>query len=490
MFRNRRASAKKDKLSAERDNQQNSVLEQVRSTKISRPKATTTQSPLSLDAIGCYRPPSHRAECDLPDLPIYRPSYSEHRKMHHSLNGPNPFRNPVHSQNEAGASDLLPDWGNFNIRPAPVGRNVSEEFKESRIEVQHRPIPTAASIQDSSVSPKEAFIMHCQLRSSEPMNIYVPVVSPKYEDQRNLIRKFDIGESNMHASEKVIMMVGATGSGKTTLINGLINYIFGIKWEDGFKLKLIEEKVSNQAKSITKYISSYTIHHQQGFNVPYTITVIDTPGFGDTQGIKRDQEITQQIKTFFSTTGPSGIDRLDAVAFVAQSSLARLTPSQKYIFESILSLFGKDIENCIMLLLTFGDGQRPQILDSIEEVKLPHRKHLKFNNSTLFTSNKGDNDAKSDNDSDDDRDDDAVVDKSFWERGEKSFRLLVTELSKVKPTSLIQTKEVLDERMKLETSIEGIQKEIKIMLGKLESLATEVKVLRGHEDDLDRNRDL
>ena len=55
---------------------------------------------------------------------------------------------------------------------------------------------------------------------------------------------------------------------------------------------------------------------------------------------------TNQIKTFFTTAGPSGIDRLDAVAFVAQSSLARLTPSQKYIFESILAIFGKDIENC------------------------------------------------------------------------------------------------------------------------------------------------
>ena len=341
----------------------------------------------------------------------------------------------------------------------------------------------AGDVVDSPINHKQHFIInHCQLRSSEPLNIYVPVIKATYEDHRNLIRKFDIGESNMYAPEKVIMMVGATGSGKTTLINGLFNYIFDVKWEDNFRLKLIEDNVLNQAGSVTKYISSYTIHHQEGFKVDHTITVIDTPGFGDTQGIKRDQEITKQIKTFFTTAGPNGIDKLDAVAFVANSSLARLTLSQKYIFESILAIFGKDIASCIILLLTFADGQKPQILDSIKEANFPHRKHFKFNSSALYINNKD----GSDDDNDDEED--AAMGKMFWDIGERSFKSFVAELDNMMPTSLVQTKEVLDERRNLEISVEGIQKEIKLGLGKLERLTTEVKVLSSHEQDIDEGK--
>ena len=39
---------------------------------------------------------------------------------------------------------------------------------------------------------------------------------------------------------KTIMLVGATRSGKSTLIDGMINYIFGVNWDDDFRFSLIE----------------------------------------------------------------------------------------------------------------------------------------------------------------------------------------------------------------------------------------------------------
>ncbi len=88
-------------------------------------------------------------------------------------------------------------------------------------------------------------------------------------------------------------------------------------------------------------ITAYQLNHMDGFRVPYSLTIVDTPGFGDTRGISHDQKITAQIHSFFSARG--GINCIDAVCFVVQASLARLTHTQKYIFDSILSIFGKDI---------------------------------------------------------------------------------------------------------------------------------------------------
>ena len=42
--------------------------------------------------------------------------------------------------------------------------------------------------------------------------------------------------------------------------------------------------------------------------------------------------------------------------FVAQSSNARLTQNQKYTFSSVLDLFGEDIKENFIAMLTFCDG--------------------------------------------------------------------------------------------------------------------------------------
>jgi predicted ATPase len=50
------------------------------------------------------------------------------------------------------------------------------------------------------------------------------------------------------------MLVGATGSGKSTLIDGIINYITGVSWDDDFRFSLVDltedekKKQTNQVK--------------------------------------------------------------------------------------------------------------------------------------------------------------------------------------------------------------------------------------------------
>ena len=202
------------------------------------------------------------------------------------------------------------------------------------------------------------------------------------------------------------MVLGATGAGKSTTINGMINYILGVQWEDDFRFKLITDEAGgkSQTHSQTQEITAYTLHRMEGSMVPYTLTIIDTPGFGDTRGLERDREITAQINEFFSIPGSNGIDHLDGIGFVTQASLARLTPTQQYIFDSILSTFGKNIASNIFMMVTFADGNKPPVMDAIKAGNIPFAKSFKFNNSALFTTADS-ADAGEDDDDDEDQDD-------------------------------------------------------------------------------------
>ena len=112
------------------------------------------------------------------------------------------------------------------------------------------------------------------------------------------------------------MVVGATGAGKSTLINGMVNYILDVQWKDNFCFKLIMEEKKTQAKSQTTSITAYTYLEMEGCHITYTMTIIDTPGFGDTEGLKNDELITKQIKEFFSLKREHRIDHLDGIGFI------------------------------------------------------------------------------------------------------------------------------------------------------------------------------
>ena len=314
-----------------------------------------------------------------------------------------------------------------------------------------------------------------------PVVYKLPVVVDMKDTAKNISKcHIDFGNPTPGEQEKVLMVLGATGAGKSTTINGMVNYILGVEWNDDFRFKLItDETTKSQAHSQTHEITAYTFHKMEGSRVPYALTVIDTPGFGDTRGLKRDKEITSQIKEFFSIHGQNGIDHLDGIGFVTQASLARLTPTQQYIFDSILSTFGKDIASNIFMMITFADGNKPPVLAAINAAKIPFAKSFKFNNSALFVSAKS-----ADAEDEEEEEDDENFAEMFWKMGLKSFRNFYANFAKVEPKSLLLTKEVLEERQKVEANIEGLQKKVKVGLSKIDELHQERRVLQTHESEM------
>jgi len=313
--------------------------------------------------------------------------------------------------------------------------------------------------------------------STESPSVYKLPAKVIMRRENSMIARQTIGRPRRVARmlpEKVLMVVGATGAGKTTLINGMVNYMLGVEWKDHFRFKLVvEDSGVSQANSQTKSITAYTFHPMEGSTVPYKFTIVDTPGFGDTEGLRRDKAITNQIKEFFSIPPPNGIDHLDGIGFVTQASLARLTPPQEYIFDSVLSIFGNDVSKNIFLMLTFADGQHPPVLDAIKKANIPCEKYFKFNNSALFAKNEETEES---------------FDAMFWKMGFRSFQRFFTDFAKSESVSLRLTKEVLKEREQLQTLLEGLNPQITMGLNKIEEMRQEELILQHHEMEIETNK--
>ncbi|KAH3697919.1 uncharacterized protein LOC127862027 [Dreissena polymorpha] len=318
--------------------------------------------------------------------------------------------------------------------------------------------------------------------TSIPIRYALPLIELKSaRNTASKTRKFEVKglRATQSLKEKTFLIIGETGTGKSTLVDGMANYILGVKWDDPFRFNMVnledEEKIKtkSQALSQTEWITCYTIPEQVGSRVPYTVTIIDTPGFGDTRGLQQDQKIVKQIRELFEAQPPKGVVFIDAICFLVKAPDARLTPTQSYIFESIMSLFGKDMQHNICALITFADGNQPSVLAALKESNLPFGKHFKFNNSGLFTNNE---------------DCQSGFSRKFWKMGLTSFRDLFLHVDTLNTKSLQQTTDVLKQRHRLETALDNLQKKLELGLGLVRSLEGEINLFETHKAEIAQNQ--
>ena len=176
-------------------------------------------------------------------------------------------------------------------------------------------------------------------------------------------------------------------------------------------------------------------------------------------------------KNFLCSWSKTGIDHLDGIGFVTQASLEDLTPTQQYIFDSNLFIFGKDIAKNIFLMVTFADGQKPPVVAAAEAAGIPCSDAIyKFNNLALFAPN------------DDDEDN---FDKMFWKMGYVSFKnFFYWFLQGSYSVSLQLTREVLSEREHLQVILNELKPQINKGLGQLDEMRQEL-ILQQREAEIE-----
>lgn len=196
-------------------------------------------------------------------------------------------------------------------------------------------------------------------------------------------RWFELGfDSSRSSRHRTILLMGASGSGKSTLVDSIVNYILNVQWTDPFRFRVDPESSDNQRKLVT----AYTIHHVDGMSIPYSLTIIDTPGYnGD---VESDIQTTQLIANFLThEKSRQTYQTIDAICLVADSTQKIACSAQGNVIEVVKFLFaGCDYASKVHWYCTFASNPKksPAVLETISPHIFPTSLHYEFENSILF----------------------------------------------------------------------------------------------------------
>uniref|UniRef100_A0A3Q0SYF7 AIG1-type G domain-containing protein n=1 Tax=Amphilophus citrinellus TaxID=61819 RepID=A0A3Q0SYF7_AMPCI len=292
------------------------------------------------------------------------------------------------------------------------------------------------------------------------------------------LTKVTVGEKNPNKSNKTILLVGETGAGKSTLINALINYSMGVTWKDQVWFQIVDEEERSQAESQTSDVIVYEIFGYEAGTLSYSLTIIDTPGYGATKGIEHDVIVSERLLDLFRSD--DGVQEVHAVGLVMKATDNRLSERLKYIFDSVMSLFGKNLEKNIVALITHSDGVTPD--DALEALKAAKIKcaneenepvHFLFNNQQKKERTKKNK----------------MGLENAWRVTEEGMREFSEFLEKTAPQKLMTTVEVLNERIRLTACIQNLQERIEFIELKQREIKQTKEALEKHKEEMKTNKE-
>uniref|UniRef100_A0A3P9P8F5 Septin-type G domain-containing protein n=1 Tax=Poecilia reticulata TaxID=8081 RepID=A0A3P9P8F5_POERE len=262
------------------------------------------------------------------------------------------------------------------------------------------------------------------------------------------VSRVTVGEKNPNRPNKSILLVGERAAGKPALIDALLNYSLGLKPEHGVWFQVVEEVEKSQSASQTPDVIVYQIFEVKNQTLPFSLTVIDTPGYGDSRGVQHDDEVSNSLLNMFQTR--DGATDLHAVGLVMKATDHRVSDRLKYVFNSVVSLFGA---GNTVALITHSDGMPPHAaLKALEEANITSSKnnknqsvHFVFNNQKMIQRTQ----------------ENLFGLETAWRVSLNGLTAFARFLHAAQPNDLTATFQVLAERARLTACVQNLQDRIR-----------------------------
>ncbi|KAA0711791.1 hypothetical protein E1301_Tti019106 [Triplophysa tibetana] len=313
-----------------------------------------------------------------------------------------------------------------------------------------------------------------KIKDGNPAQYLLQATAHKLDKSKSY-RKITFGERDPEKSHKAVLLVGETGTGKTTLINTMINYMCGVKREDKIWFEITDDQSKEtSAQSQTSDITVYGVYIKE---ILIDLTIIDTPGYEDTRDIRSHQKIANNLLNLFRSD--DGLSEINAVCLVVNASQTRLSESQQNAFDAVQSLFSRDIAENFVLFFTHSSGSYPKnaltaiveakVTCAVDEKKQPI--YFLFNNCQSMPY---------------DEDCDLILEQA-WTLSYNGMEGFFKFLENITTKDLKKTQDVLQKWKQLEANISNLQSRVESVELKRNELKQTQDALEKHKKDVEDN---